>query len=115
MTQINGLKLIHDFKDTSLHYLMHCTPPNLYLLKHSALDCLPGRFKEIHIINESIVFKAAWSFFLSDPEELFDYFPRSVLPPEYGGHLEDTSTDGWIRKANKWHEQDTAAGQCNFY
>ncbi|GIY21460.1 alpha-tocopherol transfer protein-like [Caerostris darwini] len=129
MTQINGLKVIQDFRDAPLKLLRNCTPHNMYWFKHSGLDCFPGRFKEIHVLNESIVFKAAWVllnrflsekirkriFFHSDPEELLDYFPRSVLPPEYGGCLEDTSTDDWIRKANKYFEQFKTEGQCNFY
>ncbi|GIY58982.1 hypothetical protein CEXT_23031 [Caerostris extrusa] len=129
MTQINGVKIIHDFTNVSLRYLRHLTPSNLYLLKHASMDCVPARYKAVHIVNESIVMRAAWMIihrfmtdkiikrviFHSDTEGLFDYFPRSILPPEYGGHLDDTSTDDWSRRTNKYQEQDTAGGLRSFY
>ncbi|GBO19673.1 hypothetical protein AVEN_84495-1 [Araneus ventricosus] len=34
MTQINGFKIIYDFKDTSVKYLKYFTPRMLYLLYH---------------------------------------------------------------------------------
>ncbi|GBN56680.1 hypothetical protein AVEN_156571-1 [Araneus ventricosus] len=64
-------------------------------------DCIPGRYKEIHMVNESILLKTLWAivrnfisekirsriFFHSKPEDLLNYFPRSVLPAQYGGDL----------------------------
>ncbi|GBN67428.1 hypothetical protein AVEN_106647-1 [Araneus ventricosus] len=53
--------------------------------------------------------------FHSSPQGLFDYFPRSVLPTEYGGTLQDNATEDWMKTANKFHEEYTIEGQPNFY
>ncbi|GBO14924.1 hypothetical protein AVEN_78997-1 [Araneus ventricosus] len=37
VTQINGFKIIHDFKDTTVKHLKVCTPQNLYLEYHVGL------------------------------------------------------------------------------
>ncbi|GBO03507.1 hypothetical protein AVEN_227450-1 [Araneus ventricosus] len=37
MTQINGFKIIHDFKGTSVKHLRHCTPQNLMFQYHAAI------------------------------------------------------------------------------
>ncbi|GBO42800.1 hypothetical protein AVEN_219392-1, partial [Araneus ventricosus] len=69
MTQINGFKIIHDFKGTSVQHLKFCTPRNLHLLYHGAINCVPGRYKEIHFVNDSFVLKTLWTIlkpFLSE-------------------------------------------------
>ncbi|GFR01187.1 retinaldehyde-binding protein 1 [Trichonephila clavata] len=109
MTQINGFKLIHDFKGTTLQHLKCCTPQNLYLFYHISMHCIPARYKEVHVINQSFLVKPCWValkpvltekikkrvHFHSDVEELFDYFPRSILPAEYGGDLNEKIEDDW--------------------
>ncbi|KAF8778727.1 Alpha-tocopherol transfer protein-like [Argiope bruennichi] len=121
MTQINGFKIIHDFKGTSLHLK--------FLHSQSFANCVPGRYKEIHLVNESFVMKTLWAIvkpflsekirnrviFHSKPEGLLHYFPRSVLPAEYGGTLLNNDTEDWIKIANKYHKEYTVEGQPNFY
>ncbi|KAF8778321.1 Retinaldehyde-binding protein 1 like protein [Argiope bruennichi] len=50
MNQVNGFKFIHDFQGT-FSFLKYCTPQNLYLLYNFTINCIPGRYKEIHIIT----------------------------------------------------------------
>ncbi|KAF8778436.1 retinaldehyde-binding protein 1-like [Argiope bruennichi] len=129
MTQINGFKVIHDFKDTKWEHYKYCTPRNLRFLFHATIDCFPARYKEIHFINESFVMRIVWSiikrflsakirsrvFLHSSTKELLEYFPRSLLPVEYGGDLQLNSMKEWSRKANKNQETNTIKGQPNFY
>ncbi|GBN18325.1 Alpha-tocopherol transfer protein-like [Araneus ventricosus] len=129
MTQINGIKSIHDFSGTSWRHYMYCTPHNMRFLFYAAIDCIPARYKEIHFINESFVMRAVWTivrgflsekirnrvYFHSKVEELLDFFPPSVLPVEYGGEVQDISMETWLRKANKEHETNTMKGQPNYY
>ncbi|GBN49863.1 Clavesin-1 [Araneus ventricosus] len=129
MTQINGFKVIHDFKDTTWSHYRYCTPRNLHFLFYATIDCIPARYKEIHFINESFVLRAVWIiikrflsakirsrvFFHHKVEELLDYFPCSVLPVEFGGDLQVDTMKEWVRKANKDQQENTINGQRNFY
>ncbi|GIY45680.1 alpha-tocopherol transfer protein-like [Caerostris extrusa] len=59
--------------------------------------------KVFELVNQSVTFKAAWFLvkpfltdklkkriiFHSSPETLLDYFPKAVLPKQYGGDLEN--------------------------
>ncbi|GIY29806.1 hypothetical protein CDAR_317321 [Caerostris darwini] len=112
MTQINGFKIIFDFKSNPLRHLKHCTPENIYLIYHASQECIAGRYKEIHLVNQSVTFKAAWfifKHFLTDklkkrfifhntPETLLNYFPKVVLPKQYGGNLENYDMSSWLKK-----------------
>ncbi|XP_055943919.1 retinaldehyde-binding protein 1-like [Argiope bruennichi] len=129
MTQINGFKIIHDFKGTSMKHLKHCTPQNLYFQYHAAIDCIPGRYKEIHFVNESILLKTLWSivrnfiskkmrsrvFFHSNPEDLLNYFPPSILPVQYGGELTDYYQEDLVRKLNKEYGNAPVGGEPNYF
>ncbi|GIY17213.1 hypothetical protein CDAR_395381 [Caerostris darwini] len=113
MTQINGFKAILDLKSNPLRHLKHCTPNNIYLIYHGSQECIAGRYKEVHIVNQSVTFKAAWFLvkpfltdklkkriiFHSSPETLLDYFPKAVLPKQYGGDLENYDMYAWLKKA----------------
>ncbi|GBO11136.1 Retinaldehyde-binding protein 1, partial [Araneus ventricosus] len=69
MTQINGFKVIIDAKSNPLKHLRYITPSNLYLLYHGTQECVPARYKEVHLVNDSLTLKAAWFLvkpFLSD-------------------------------------------------
>ncbi|GIY29807.1 hypothetical protein CDAR_317332 [Caerostris darwini] len=112
MTQINGYKVIYDLKSNPARHLKHCTPENLYLIYHSTQECVAARYKEIHLVNLSVTFKAAWfimKHFLTDklkkriifhktPETLFNYFPKAVLPKQYGGDLQNYDMSEWVKK-----------------
>ncbi|GBN09588.1 Retinaldehyde-binding protein 1 [Araneus ventricosus] len=129
MTQISGFKVIHDFKDTSVKYLRYCTPQNLYLFYNVALNCVPGRYKEIHCINESVLLRAVWAivkhflsakmrkrvFFHSKPEDLLNHFPPFTLPAKYGGTLHDYHNTDLMRKLNKEHGNYPLGGQPNYF
>ncbi|GIY21466.1 hypothetical protein CDAR_184551 [Caerostris darwini] len=113
MTQINGFKVIYDLKSNPLRHLKYCTPENLYLLYHGTQECVAARYKEIHLVNLSITAKAMWfilKHFLTDKlkqriifhkttETLLNYFPKAVLPKQYGGDLQNYDTTEWIKKA----------------
>ncbi|GIY21465.1 clavesin-1 [Caerostris darwini] len=113
MTQINGFKIIFDLKSNPLKHLKYCTPENIYLIYHGSQDCIAGRYKEFHAVNLSVTFKAVWFLikpFLTDkikkrvflhnsPEALLNHFPRTVLPKQYGGDLENYDMSSWLKKA----------------
>ncbi|CAL1293364.1 unnamed protein product [Larinioides sclopetarius] len=129
MTQINGFKSIIDFKNTSIKYFRYINPSTLYLLYHVAFKCVPGRYKECHCINGSVVMKFAWTVmkpflsakmrqrvvFHSEPESLLNYFPTSILPQQYGGKLNDYHNEDMMRKLNKEHRNFPIGGQPNYF
>ncbi|GFV71212.1 CRAL-TRIO domain-containing protein [Trichonephila clavipes] len=129
VTQMAGINAIHDFSNTGIRHLRHCTLPNLLLFYHVAFDCLPARYIEIHCINGNIllstmltIFKPFMSevlkrilYFHSSPEELLNYFPSAVIPAKYGGTLSDYYMADWLKKANEQHEGLTVKGQKNIF
>ncbi|CAL1278042.1 unnamed protein product [Larinioides sclopetarius] len=129
MTQINGFKIIHDLEGMSFKQLKYCTPSNFSLLYNSAVICLPARYKEMHYISDSHLFKIIWNmikpimsekirnrvYFHSNKEELFHYFPRCIMPTVYGGDIQETAMEDWIKRANKEHTKCTLRGQPNYY
>lgn len=112
MNQVNGFKVIFDVKSNPVKHLRFMTPSNIHMLYHGAVECSPGRFKAIHILNESLTFKVAYFlvkpflsakikkrfFFHTKMDDLLNHFPRSVLPTEYGGSLEDYDMTDWLAK-----------------
>lgn len=124
MTQVNGFKVIFDVKSNPIRHIRYCTPSNLYLLYHGTQECVPGRFKGIHIVNQSLTFKAAWvllKHFLSDKfkkrihfhsgsETLTQFFPKSILPADYGGDLEDYDMTDWLRRVTEPEKLATMGG-----
>lgn len=112
MTQVNGIKVIIDVKSNPIRHLRYATPSNLYLIYHGIQECCPMRYKQVHIVNDSLTFRAAWYIikqFLSEKlrkrvhfhksaESLFNYFPRAVLPKHYGGDLENYDMSDWLKK-----------------
>ncbi|GIY80613.1 hypothetical protein CEXT_702291 [Caerostris extrusa] len=84
MTQINGFKVIFDLKSNPLRHVKHFTPDNLYLLYHGTQECIAARYKEVHLVNLSITFKAIWfimKHFLSDKLKKAGYFPQHSRNP----------------------------------
>ncbi|GFV35882.1 alpha-tocopherol transfer protein-like [Trichonephila clavipes] len=129
MTQICGIKVIYDCKGSSFRQLRYVTPHNIYNYYHSTQNCLAGRYKGLHIINDSIVMKTMFALakslmtkklssrvhFHSCVEDLHDYFPRSILPIEYGGELINCESEDWLINANKEQAKCTIEGQSNLY
>ncbi|CAL1299075.1 unnamed protein product, partial [Larinioides sclopetarius] len=53
LAQITGLKSIHDVQGMTTRHLRYGTPQNICLLYHSLINCFPGRYNDVHIINQS--------------------------------------------------------------
>ncbi|GIY17215.1 retinaldehyde-binding protein 1 [Caerostris darwini] len=127
MTQINGFKIIIDVKSNPLKHLKYCTPNNIYLMYHGTQECIAGRYKEIHIVNQSMTFKAAWIIikpFLTDKlkkriifhnnsSSLLNYFPKDVLPKQYGGNLLNYNMADWLKRAMAPAKLALLGGQTN--
>ncbi|GBO07988.1 hypothetical protein AVEN_178948-1, partial [Araneus ventricosus] len=91
--------------------------------------CFPGRYKEVHYINGSIVLKVAWTvmkpflsakmrqriIFQSEPEDLLNHFPASILPSKYGGSLNDYHNGDLTRKLNREHGNFPITGLPNYF
>ncbi|GIY86151.1 alpha-tocopherol transfer protein-like [Caerostris extrusa] len=129
MTQINGIRAIFDYEGTSFRHFRYGTPQNLYMYYNMGFNCIPGRYRSTHFINHSVLLKPVWAFikqfisakmrsrihFHSNIEDLLEYFPRSVLPAEYGGDLTDLSSKDWVRRANREQASNSIGGQPNVY
>ncbi|KAG8193056.1 hypothetical protein JTE90_028168 [Oedothorax gibbosus] len=129
LSQINGFKVICDYKDASLRQITCMSPQIMYALYQAILDCTPARIKEIHMVNESLPMKAMWAVFkhfLSEklrnrflfhnsPEDLLTYFPKHALPEQYGGDLSNYYMETWMKEANRQQKCSTIHGQDNFF
>ncbi|KAG8193053.1 hypothetical protein JTE90_028165 [Oedothorax gibbosus] len=112
MTQVNGIKTIIDIKGFNFKHLKQCTPHNLWLLYHATQNCVPGRYKQIHIVNYHLLFLSVWLcvkqfmskklqdrvHFHTSPKKLFDFFPSECIPAKYGGQLVVEDQTEWLRK-----------------
>jgi len=99
MTQENGVILIVDMKNTCLSQLVHMTPSIIAFGTNLALETLPIRYKEFHVINSNWVAQTVWALgsglledsikksthFHKSVHRLKDFIPRDRLPKEYGG------------------------------
>ncbi|XP_045169172.2 alpha-tocopherol transfer protein-like [Mercenaria mercenaria] len=99
-TQIRGCVVLYDMDAMGFGHLTHISP---FYAKRSAMlfqDCVPVRFKYIHVVNEPAVFDYLFALgrpFMSQEsidkvlihghklEELAEYFDLDYLPTEYGG------------------------------
>ncbi|GFY53588.1 CRAL-TRIO domain-containing protein [Trichonephila inaurata madagascariensis] len=127
LSQVTGIKSIIDCKDTGLRHLKYCTPQNILLLYHVAIECFPANFVDVHIVNPSFLVNLLWRMgkpivpefvsklfiFHSSTEELFNYFPASLIPQEYGGDLEDYYMSEWLTNAKEQHKIYPEGGQRN--
>ncbi|CAL1275457.1 unnamed protein product [Larinioides sclopetarius] len=91
-------------------------------------SCIPARFKELHFINKSAFLSAMWAvikyvvpeklrkraFFHSNPEDVVNYFPRSIIPTKYGGSLVNYHDSELLWKMNKDHGNCPEGGQPNY-
>ncbi|KAG8193028.1 hypothetical protein JTE90_028145 [Oedothorax gibbosus] len=129
LAQVNGFKMIVDWKGSNFTQLRHTPPKSLYLAYKSFVACTPARNKEIHFVNEGAIWQATWTLlkpFMSEkmkkriivhssPEDLLNYFPKHCLPVQYGGDLEDYYMEEWMKEANVQHGTSTLAGQPNTF
>ncbi|XP_055943918.1 alpha-tocopherol transfer protein-like [Argiope bruennichi] len=128
MTQISGFKIIYDFKDTNKRF-RYCTPQNINIYYNAAFNCVPGRYKEIHCVNKSVILTAVWAvlkpflsekmrkriFFHSNPEDLLNYFPSSTIPTQYGGSLDNHHDSELMQKLNEEFENYPHGGLPNYF
>ncbi|GFS72547.1 alpha-tocopherol transfer protein-like [Nephila pilipes] len=92
-------------------------------------EMVQRRYKEIHVIKESLLAKTCWTFFKpflsekirnrvyfhSSTEKLLHHFPRAILPTEYGGDIRENDMENWSRKANADHKYHGVTGQPNYF
>ncbi|GBN53500.1 hypothetical protein AVEN_83326-1 [Araneus ventricosus] len=129
LTQACGFNVIHDFADVGLRYLKYSTPQNVYLLNHVSFEIMPAKYVGYHIINGNFItnllvrlsrpflpeFVRNILHIHSSVEELFEFFPHSMLPVQYGGTLTDYYMGDWLRKANEQHTNFPAGGRKNIF
>ncbi|XP_055943939.1 alpha-tocopherol transfer protein-like [Argiope bruennichi] len=98
--QICGIRVLVDVRGFSMKQVRCVTPRYITLLSKALRNCLPIRFKGIHIYNETIIFQYVWSIlklFLSDKikgrvhfhgdsqKSLHKLIPKEILSSDYGG------------------------------
>ncbi|KAK1173854.1 alpha-tocopherol transfer protein isoform X1 [Acipenser oxyrinchus oxyrinchus] len=100
-TQRNGLKAIFDLQGWRFSNALQITPSLAKKMSAVLTDSFPLKVRGIHLINEPIFFHPAFAVikpFLSEKikerihlhgstyeQALCHHFPKSILPPEYGG------------------------------
>ncbi|XP_055946300.1 retinaldehyde-binding protein 1-like [Argiope bruennichi] len=99
-TQVCGVQLLIDCKGTSVQHMTCLTPRLLYLVSKGLRGAMAIRFKGVHLINASAIFRYLWAIinvFLTEKlrkrihfhdnnlENLHKYIPKEILPTEYGG------------------------------
>ncbi|GFX87496.1 alpha-tocopherol transfer protein-like [Trichonephila clavipes] len=113
VNQICGVRIIYDAKDYSFQQMYCFVPTYLPLIAKVLKNCIPVRFKSIHIVNGGIIFDYAWSLLsllLSEKikgrifvhgdniQEVHNYIPKELLPQEYGGEYARDNDEDWVTK-----------------
>lgn len=62
-TQIRGVVVIMDYKGLGMRQVKALNPSFSLLLLSFIQDAMPLRLKEIHMINEPLVFNMVWTIF----------------------------------------------------
>lgn len=109
-TQVCGMQILLDVRGAAFKQFKSFTPRYMNLISKALRNCLPIRFKGIHIFNESVIFGYIWAVFkllLSEKikkrvhfhgdnqKHLHKFIPKAVLPSEYGGEYTDFSGSDW--------------------
>lgn len=63
MTQVNGFIVIIDFHRLTLTQCLQCTPGTACMLMEWVQECIPLRFKAVHIVNNPTVFQILFACF----------------------------------------------------
>nr|XP_042907243.1 alpha-tocopherol transfer protein-like [Parasteatoda tepidariorum] len=129
-TQVCGVQVIFDAKNISLKHIRTLSPRYLQLISKALRNTLPIRFKQVHVVNESVIFSYIFNifkFFLtekikkrihfhgSDMKHLHKYIPKEVLPAEYDGDNTDYCASEWVKKeAYSYLEKYKAMHRCGF-
>lgn len=111
--QISGVRLIFDAKKYTFKQLRCFVPRYITLISTALRNCLPIRFKGIHIVNEAVVFRYAWSimklvlsekiknriyFHGENKKDIQKYIPKEILPLEYDGDYTNYNEGDWLTK-----------------
>ncbi|GFY55852.1 alpha-tocopherol transfer protein-like [Trichonephila inaurata madagascariensis] len=111
--QICGIRLIYDAKNYSFKQMRCFVPKYLPLVAKALRNSLPIRFKDIHVVNEGIVFHCVWTFLSlllsvkirnrfyihgNNTGKLQKHIPKEIIPREYGGDLINYNDDDWLKK-----------------
>ena len=111
VTQINGVICIIDMSDFGWSQLRRFGPSQAKKMVHIIDECLPIRFKAIHVIHESTLADIAFtilkpflseelrekiSFHGSDLADLHTIVSRDILPIEIGGQNNLMSSQEWF-------------------
>lgn len=109
-TQICGVRILVDVRGFSLRQMRTLTPRYIILLSKALRNCLPVRFKGIHIYNESVIFQYIWSllklvltdkiknrvhFHGNSQKHLHRFIPKEILSSEYGGDYSECNGAEW--------------------
>ncbi|GFR16482.1 alpha-tocopherol transfer protein-like [Trichonephila clavata] len=109
--QICGIRVIFDAKNYSLKHLRSLVPRYIPLIAKALRNCLPVRFKSIHVVNEANIFHHVWSilkivlsekiksrifFHGHNMQDVHKFIPKEVLTYEYAGDC--TSYNGGVIK-----------------
>ncbi|KRT81284.1 CRAL-TRIO domain containing protein [Oryctes borbonicus] len=101
-TQIRGAVVVMDYKGLGMKQISAFTPAFAMKLMAFIQDAMPMRLKEVHFINNPIMFSIVWKiikplvkeklskrihFHGSKMESLHQFIPPSHLPTDYGGTL----------------------------
>ncbi|XP_078665386.1 alpha-tocopherol transfer protein-like [Branchiostoma floridae x Branchiostoma belcheri] len=99
-TQVHGIVMIADLAGLSFSHACQIGPRVAKKIGSITTDAFPIRVKEIHLLNEPMLFDAIFAIikpFMSEKmrnrihlhgpktETLLQYVDRDALPPEYGG------------------------------
>ncbi|PRD30467.1 UNVERIFIED_CONTAM: Alpha-tocopherol transfer protein-like [Trichonephila clavipes] len=120
-TQISGVRILVDVRGFSLRQMSTLTPRYVLLISKALRNCLPVRFKSIHIYNESIVFQYIWSvlklvltdkirnrvhFHGNNQKHLHKFIPKDLLSAEYGGEMPNFNAGEWsVNEMEHYYEK----------
>ncbi|KAK6631974.1 hypothetical protein RUM44_007004 [Polyplax serrata] len=105
-TQVNGVVVILDFEGLGMRQVAALTPSFSMRLLTFIQDAMPLRLKQVHIVNQPLLFNIVWKVFKplireklnsrlffhgNDMKSLHKYIDPKCLPDEYNGHLPTTN------------------------
>ncbi|GFX87486.1 alpha-tocopherol transfer protein-like [Trichonephila clavipes] len=119
--QICGIRIIFDAKNYSLKHLRCIVPRYIPLTAKALRNCLPVRFKSIHIVNEASIFRHVWSilkialsekikgrihFHGDNMKGVHKFIPKEVLSYEYAGDC-TSYNDYLVKEVDKIYDRFT--------
>ncbi|GFR17386.1 alpha-tocopherol transfer protein [Trichonephila clavata] len=130
-TQISGVRILVDVRGFSFRQMWSLTPRYILLLSRALRNCLPVRFKGIHIYNESNIFQNIWlllkivltdkiknrvHFHGDNQKQLQKFIPKDILSAEYGGEKPDFNAGEWCcNEMEPFYEKFLAMVKCGYF